>query len=320
MKTKVFTGGEDMKLMNYKTLAILFALTLVLNACGKGEYRPIETNRPESSTEPAAPAVDPITNFNTVWIAEESNPVLNSTHKRTLANFFGFNTVNMAKKKYNGNNGCDWGYKGATTSSECFAGPYSYYIPGPFGGLNVSADPLSNYFKSNSTVIQFFPAPKDLGTVSNYRIRFAADVHDNTRKVIPGSAYIDIRLVSSADVLSVKFTDTKLPLNVTNDTTCNVSGVSVDCDKLNVTFQDDCGDLTFTADLVNGDLKNPKITFMNSASSYKNPGCYSNRILPNNAVKANNSIPSTAPEGIHTSSGRGELFQTVGIVDLVEQL
>jgi hypothetical protein len=316
MKTKVFTGGEDMKLMNYKTLAILFALALTLSACGQGEYRDLTTDRPTSSTDAAAPELDPITNFNTVWIAEDSNPVLTEKHKRTLANFFGFNTVNMAKKYYNSNNGCDWGYLGATTSSGCFAGPYDTTLM----GLTIPGNPLSNYFKSNKTVLEFFPAPKDLGTVSGYTIRFAANVHDNTRKVIPGSAYIDFKLFASADVLSVKFTDAKVPLIVTNDTTCLVGGSTVACDKLNVTFQDDCGDLTFTADLVNGTLKNSKMTFMNSASSYKNPGCYSSRKLPNNAVKANTSIPSTAPEGIHTSSGRGELFQTVGIVDLLEQL
>jgi hypothetical protein len=287
------TGGEEMKNMK-KLVIVVSAFAVVLASCGKGEYKPM-TTLPTSDTSAAAPAVDPISNFTTVWASEASSPALNPVHLRTLASFLGFSTSHyaiMGNQKY--------GFKSETTPSGPFYGP---------------SDPMRNYFSASKNYYEVFPAPKDLGTVSYYKIRFAANVNDNTRKIIPGKAYLDVNVTASNGSFNVKFADVKSDLQVTLDVVCDNNTPAdttddFDCDKIAITFADDCGDLAFKSDVHNGELVNPVVTFLNNAASYKSAGCYSGNKLPSKEIKYNNSISGTVPEGIHSNSGMGELFQT----------
>lgn len=270
-----------------KTIAIVFTLTIFLAGCGKGEYSSLSINTGTTTTSSTDTDVVDITQFNTVWAVEEASPALTASHLRTLANFLGYNTAHMAKT-----NGCLYGYNGVTTTSPCFG----------------STDVLRNYFPATATYLQVFPAPKSMGAVDSYKIRFAANVYDTTRKLIPGSAYLDINVVTSTEVFTVVFTTIKTDLQVVNNTTCN----GVACDKISVTFKDDCGDIAFKADVINGSLLNSKLTFLNTVASYKTAGCYFGKVLPDNALKTYNSaIPTTVPLGVDTDSTgtRGELFK-----------
>jgi hypothetical protein len=297
-------GGEEMKNMKNLVIAIS-AFTVVIAGCGKGEYKPITTVPTTTSTE-AATTVDPISKFTTQWFVEENSPVLTAVHLRTLANFLGFNTSHYAIQ-----GGQKYGFKSETA---------------PTGPSFVVTDVLRNYFTSSDHSYTVYPAPKDLGAVSYYKIRFAANVNDNTRKIIPGDAYLDVNVMAAGGSFNVKFATVKSPMQVLNDVTCdnNTPAVPADdftCDKVSVTFADDCGDLAFKADVLNGELLNPVITFLNEASSYKAAGCYSDRKLPNDIIKYNYSMPSTLPEGIHSEDAandgtddgiRGELFKAAG--------
>ena len=290
-----------------KTVAIMFTLTVFLAGCGKGEYLPISIDTGTTTTTSADTENLGITQFNTIWAVEEANPVLTGSHLRTLANFLGYNTAHNAKLSTTYSSGCIYGYNGPTSSSPCFA----------------PTDFLRNYFPATATYFQVFPAPKSMGAVDSYKIRFAANVYDTTRKLIPGTAYLDINVVTSTEVFNVVFTTIKTDLQAVNNTTCN----GVPCDKISVTFKDDCGDIAFKADVINGSLFNSKLTFLNTVASYKTAGCYFGKVLPNNALTTYNSaIPTTVPLGVDTDSTgtRGELFKAfiggyAGIPAFIEQ-
>ncbi|MCX6113461.1 MAG: hypothetical protein NTY22_09335 [Proteobacteria bacterium] len=294
---------------NMKKLAIIVStLAVILAGCSKGEYQPLSSLSSNTTTTTTTTTVDPITKFNTVWATTDAPTNLNTTHLRTLANFLGYNTGHYASTGV-----CLYGYKAVgLIMGDCYA----------------AADILRNYFKATATYYQAFPAPKDLGSVSYYKIRFAANVDASTRKLTAGSAYLDISVETAADSFAITFPTVKTSLNVTNNLICtdpDNNNASVACDKISVTFTDECGDITLKADVIGSGLKNSKLTFLNKVSSYKNAGCYFDMIIPL-GVGSNTTIPATAPEGIHTDSTgtKGELFQIVnggytGIPSFVEQ-
>ena len=284
-----------------KKLAIIASiLAVVLAGCSKGQYLPLSILPSTTTTTTSTTTVDPITNFNTVWATTDTSPVLTITHLRTLSNFLGYTTAHYAVAGL-----CLYGHKGEALTGDCYG----------------STDILRDYFPSTATYWLAYPAPLDLGSVASYTIRFAANVDSATRKLTPGSAYLDMTVDAAVDSFTVKFSTVKTALQVINNQTC--SGVS--CDKISVTFSDDCGDLTFKANVISGQLQNSTISFLNTPSSYRNAGCYYNNSLPS-GIGANNAIPTTLPEGIHSYANggtRGEIFQTVsgyaGIPIFVEQ-
>ena len=284
-----------------KKLTIIASILIVgLAGCSKGEYSPISTLPSTTTTTTTTTTIDPITNFNTVWATTDSAPTLTTTHLRTLSNFLGYTTGHYASI-----GSCLYGYKGAALTGGCYA----------------STDILRDYFPSTASYLLVYPAPLDLGSVASYTIRFAANVDSATRKLTPGSAYLDMTVDAAVDSFTVKFSTVKTALQVINNQTCG----TVSCDKISVTFSDDCGDLTFKANVISGQLQNSTISFLNTPASYRNAGCYYNNLLPS-GIAANNAIPTTLPEGIHSylnGNTRGEIFQAVngyvGIPVFVEQ-
>jgi len=290
---------------NMKKLAIIASiLAVVFAGCSKGEYSPISTLPSTTATTTTTTVVNPLTSFNTVWATADTNPVLSATHLRTLSNFLGYTTGHYASL-----GSCVYGYKGPALTGGCYG----------------ATDILRDYFPSTTSYLLVYPAPKDLGSISSYTIRFAADVDAATRKLVEGNAYLDITVDSAVDSFTVAFSTIKTALKAINNQSCIDNGVTVTCDKVSVTFSDDCGDLAFKADVINGQLKHSTISFLNTPSSYRNAGCYYNNSLPS-GIAANNAIPTTLPEGIHSylnGNTRGEIFQAVngyvGIPVFVEQ-
>ncbi|MEI6079262.1 MAG: hypothetical protein WCQ53_01310 [bacterium] len=287
-----------------RSMVIISALAIMIAGCGKGTYT---TPAPATVVTPAAtsPAVDPISNFNTKWASEDQNPALDSTHLRTLANFLGYDTAHYANIPSGYTPGCIYGYHGAALSGGCIG----------------SGDVLRNYFAAAAPYLLVYPAPMDLGSVTYYKIRFAANVEDSTRKMIPGDAYLDINVISAAESFTIKYATVKSALTVV-EVACT-GGNLPPCEKINVTFGDDCGDIALSADRINGSLLNPIVTFTNTVASYKNKGCYFSRSLPDNALTVNNAIPSKLPKGIHSNGAKGELFKDAdlysGIPTFIEQ-
>ncbi|MEI6092690.1 MAG: hypothetical protein WCQ47_03290 [bacterium] len=276
-----------------KTVAMIFTLTFFIAGCGKGDYLALSTSPATTTTTTTTTTTAiSITDFNTSWAVEEATPALAPSHLRTLANFLGYSTAHNAKLPTSYSTGCVYGYNGVTSSSPCFS----------------ATDILNDYFPATATSFQVFPAAKNMGSVSSYKIRFAANVYDTTGKLKPGTAYLDISVVTPSEVFYVKFTTIKTDLQVVNNTTCG----GVLCDVFSVTFKDDCGDLTLKSNIINGSLVNSTLTFLNSVASYKTAGCYFDRTLPNNALKTYNSaIPTTVPLGVDQDSTgtRGELLK-----------
>ena len=286
---------------NMKRLAIIVsALAVVLAGCGKGDYQPISSLASNTTTTTTTTTTDSISNFTTVWAVTGTSPILDTTHLRTLSNFLGYTTGHYAST-----GSCLYGYKGDALTGGCFS----------------PSDILRNYFPSTKSYLAVYPAPKDLGSVLSYTIRFAANVDPATRKLVAGSAYIDLNVNAAVDSFTVTFATVKTALQVINNQTCS----GVPCDQISVTFADDCGDLTLRANVINGEIRNSTLSFLNTASSYKSAGCYSNKIVPV-GMGSNTSIPSTLPEGIHSYGNggtRGEIFQATahfsGIPALIEQ-
>ncbi len=267
------------------SITLIVAVAVMLSACGKQSYTPWTPTTPVAPQ--GAEAVDPITKFNTVWESDNYPSALdfNDTQKRTLSNFFGFSEAHKALS-----NLCPLGFKNTTTNT-CFS----------------STEIQRNYFTALDTSYKPYPSAKDFGTVTSYKIRFAVNVNTSTGELTPGDAYLDIDLKTSSDSFNVKFSVVKVPLTVNSST-----GVAT------VTFEDECGDVTFSATVnpvvgVVTSVTGAKITFLNTPESYKKASCYHDGKLP--TLISNNTMaiyPSTAPEGIHTDAGRGTLFIKTG--------
>ncbi len=256
---------------------IILGLVGMISACGKQGYTPLNPVNP--SPQPAGPT-DPITKFNTIWTSENDmvGNEFDATQKRTLSNFFGYNSIYKAWKN------CTTGFKGNTAQINCMA----------------SNDPERVYFISSDYSYKPYPAPKVFGDVQYYKIRFAANVSEATGKIIEGEAYIDIELHTDTDTFVTKFSVVKTGL-VINESTGDLS----------VTLQDGCGDIRFAARLQNdGRLTNSRLTFSNNPDSYKTGACYHDGILPQGMQGYTNSMqyPSSSPVGIYTYGGRGYLF------------
>lgn len=263
-------------------ITLVVSIVVMFSACGKQDYTSLTPTRTPSSD--TSGGTDPISNFNTVWTSENhvSGYEFNSAQTRTLSNFFGYSEAHKAWKE------CTAGYNGTTISGNC---------------MN-SSNPLRNYFSSSDYTYKPYPAPKNFGLVKYYKIRFAANVDEATREIIPGSAYLDIELNTATDSFYLRFSTVKTSLVVNNST-----------DEVTVTLKDGCGDITFKGTVqFDGSIDDAYITFLNTAESYKNPSCYYDGNLPDMMQGFDVEYPSTAPEGIHTSGGRGLLFHSGGTV------
>jgi len=283
-----------------KKLLILSIAILMVASCGKTGYSTVTRN--SNSSEGTTTTSDPASAFNTLWVSE-GIPELNSTNqeKRGLANFFGYNTVHYA----NILDSCYYGYTDETTT---YAGPYA---AGCFG----YDDYLRNYFTPTSYLIQPFPAPKNLGSVSSYSIRFAANIYETSPEIIPGDAYLQVTIYTTSETLSREFTTMKAPMTVVS--------CGSDCAKITASFKDDCGSAIFHAKSnpnSSGVLSSAYITFKQDKSSYKKAKCYYDGHFPNGLVAMNNEMTDILPDLIHTGtdSGYGDLF-IGGVDDLIEQ-
>lgn len=287
-----------------KKLIILSVAIMLVASCGSGGYSTVTRNN-NNSTQGATPTgSDPAANFNTLWISE-GTPHNYDYEKRGLANFFGYNTAHYS----NITDGCFWGYTDETTN---------YYVPGYTAPCFSPSSSYRNYFNASSSLIQPFPAPKDLGSVSSYSIRFAADVDSATRELIPGNAYLQITIYSTNETLRKEFTTMKAPMTVTS----SVCG-GVDCELITASFKDDCGSAIFHATSfpsTGGTLTDAYVTFKQDKSSYKKGSCYYDGHLPNDLININNELSDSLPNGIALSSdsGHGMLFID-GVADFIEQ-
>ncbi len=272
-------------------ISLVAVVAVMLSSCGRQQYNPFTPTT--TGTTGSVEAANPLDNFNTIWTSENYITVgseFSDSQKRTLSNFFGYNDV------YKAWNGCKYGYKNFNTMT-CFD----------------SSDPLRTYFLANSYSYKPYPAPKDLGTVKYYKIRFAANVDEATREIIEGDAYLDIELHTATKTFNAVFSTAASSL-VVDESTGDIA----------VTLEDECGDISFEATLLpDGKLTAVQMTFLNTPESYKNPSCYHDGKLPEGLTGYNSIVyPSSIPEGIDSMGGRAQLFisgSTVLINDFVEE-
>ena len=281
-----------------KKLIILSVAIMMVASCGNGGYSTVTRNNNNSAQGATPTGSDPAANFNTLWVSD-GVPVDTAQVQRGLANFFGYNTahyVNILDNSY-------WGYVDETST---------YGAP-RFSSL----DYLNNYFVATSYIIQPFPAPKDLGSVSSYSIRFAADVDPATREIVPGNAYLQVTIYSSSETLTRQFTTMKAPMQVVS--------CGVDCEQITASFKDDCGSVIFHAasnPSSGGVLTAAYLTFKQDKASYKKGSCYYDGSLPNSLIAINDAMTDVLPSGIAASAsdpGNGLLFPGTIIEDFIEQ-
>ena len=282
---------------------LIFSITLfVLASCGNSGYQPITRNNNNSSPATTTTGSDPAAAFTTIWLSE-GTPISTSQEKRGIANFFGYNTTHYTNQLL----GCYYGYTDETSQT-------------PYTGANcfLSNDYLRNYFTAANMLVFPGPAPKDLGTVTDYKIRFAANL-DNARDLVAGNAYLQVTAYSSSETLSREFTVMKSPMQVVSST-CGTPAVP--CVKITASFKNDCGGAILHAIYYPGSsgiLTSVYVTFKQDKASYKKGICYSDGHLPTGVVMSND-ITDTLPSGIAASpdAGNGMLF-VGGVVDLLEQ-
>ncbi|MFH1223677.1 MAG: hypothetical protein V1647_04975 [Pseudomonadota bacterium] len=281
-----------------KILAAVAAMFTVY-ACGSGDYPPAPVPTPPPLPAPVVEE-DPISKFNTIWSVNASDIAIDAREQRTLAAFLGFNTFHYSRKVGD----CKYGYLGE-----------SYGM----GGCFTAGDTMRNYFTNNSSInIWVYPAPKSIGSmVSQLHIRFAANVDEATNDVIPGDAYFDISVSTSYTSATVKLATVVAPLVVTDQCPTGYT----DCQKLEVTLGDDCGNVKFVAYAWHNRLIKPTFSFYNYASSYKSGSCYVGGKLPSNLLK-NHSYPDSMPEFIDMDNydpSRGKILRTTTLPDLIEE-
>ena len=285
-----------------KKLIILSVAILLVASCGKGGYSPLSRINNNNSQAATPAAGDPAAAFNTIWISD-GVPSSTDQEKRGLANFFGYNTAHYANVLDN----CYYGFNDETSTT--------HYTGASCFGPN---DFLRNYFNPTSYFILPFPAPKDLGSVSTYSVRFATNVDPATREIQPGSAYLQVTIYSTSETLSKQFTTMKAPMTVVS--------CGIDCDIITASFKDGCGSAILHAvsnPSSSGTLSAVDISFKQDKASYKKGTCYAGGHLPNGVAVNNdlNTMVDALPGGIATSPtdlGNGELFIN-GINDLIEQ-
>ena len=277
-------------------------LSVLIYACGSSGYNTTTRNNNNSSASTQSD-VDPASKFNTLWVTTDTPASITDTEKRTLANFFGYNTAHIAT---------------TLASQNALDG----FVDGNYGATFAATDPMRNYFRPSSPIYRPFPAPMDLGTVSSYKIRFAADVDDATREVIPGKAFLDITVYAGSATLKLAFDEMKSPLAV-SDASCIIVGLGAQpCQRIMASWKDDCGDIAIVAYVYEDKLMFPSITYRNSLSSYKDASCYYGGTLPTDILKINTEIPNALPSGVSVSpldAGRGQLFQVSVIPSFIEQ-
>jgi len=288
-----------------KKVLILSLAAMVIYSCGKGDYTTTTRNTNNNNSSNAQTVTDPADNFDHLWISQAS-PVYSDTAaegiaKRALANFFGYNTSH-----YGNPIECLPGYVDQTSmmGGTCFD----------------SASPLKNYYHPTGLLIQAFPAPMDLGSVANYKIRFAANVDAATQEVIPGNAYIQV-IISAAENFSREFVTMKTSLQVSS-AICTISGTDYPCQKLKASWQDDCGDIAFVAYAYEEELINPSVTFKKTKSSYTKKACYFDGQLPSDYMSLNSDITGAIPDGIPASgvdAGRANFLYGISIADFIQQ-
>jgi hypothetical protein len=272
-----------------KKVLILSITALLFASCSKSGYDTLTTTTNNNNSAVSPATVDPASNFNTIWIGEATAVSVTDVEKRNVANFFGYNTAHYAMVVPG--NDCPYGYTGE-------------YVTGPCYG---AGDFLRDYSTTSDPVIGLFPAPMDIGTISSYEIRFAADVDPATRDVEPGSAYLQLIVNTPSATLSRELVTMQTSINVVQ------SGV---CQNITASWTDGCGTVTFTASVCDGALSNQlqsaNIIFQQSLASYKNASCYYGGVLPVDPMelKGTNditSIPSTS------------LFPNTPLVNLIQQ-
>jgi len=287
-----------------KTLILSIAILMVAS-CGKSGYQTVtpNLNGSQGATTVGSDAYD---SFSGKWIVDGTPGSITPEGMRGLANFFGYNTAHYT----NSLDGCYYGYTDETsmnhyTGASCFS----------------SSNTLSNYFTAATNFIFPGPAPMDLGSISSYRVRFAASINETTRELVPGNAYLQVILYSSNETLSREFTAMKVPMTVVSSL-CSGNA----CDKITASFTDVCGTATLHANSFpssSGTLKGVYISFRQSQSSYKNGKCYFDGRLPN-GVALSYDITSSLPtllDSEHSSvdTGNLDLFAPNVVDDLIEQ-
>lgn len=272
-----------------KKVLIFSIAILVFASCGNSGYSPI--TRTNDNSQPATPTdSDPLSAFNTMWTSD-GVPTGTAQEKRALANFFGYNTAHYANVADN----CYYGYTDETSMWG-------------WGGVSCfsSTHFLRNYFPATTYFIYPSPAPKDLGSVTGYSIKFGANVDEATRELVEGgNVYLKVTIDSSSATLTREFTTTTDKVSITTDTHGN--------QHITASLKDDCGKVTFSAvSESSGVLSNASITFKQDKASYKKAACYHSGTVPN-GVELNTDITDALPNGVN-----GMLF-VGGVEDFVEQ-
>lgn len=245
---------------------ILIASFALIGACSKKGYNNslISRNSGNFSSDSDTGSLDETTTYNTTWSGVSSNLTTSDNDKRAIANFYGYNTFHYTKKYT-----VTLPFGGGTH----YFGAYGYKSETSYtGDVFDSNDFLRNYFNfdaiSSSLALKASPAPKNIGDVYNAKVIFKANIDEATEEILTDSAYLYIEFETEAKTLKVSFNN--LDSMVLN------SG-SYD---LRANFSDGCGTVVLEANLAsNGssyDLVGIHISYVNSASSYKDSSCYYN--------------------------------------------